>query len=337
MVRKLKIVNHPEGDRPFSEYGIGVSKAGSRASRVIRALLARKEFAKSRRQWLYDGPWPQVGREDLLRAHDAAFVDEFLSDAPERILVQAYELEDEAGNPRRFDPDKAERPLRDLVPRAMAQTEGTLQACRLALAAGFAYYLGGGMHHAGRAQCWGFCPVNDVVVAARRLQAEGAVRRVWIVDTDAHRSDGSAEILLGDPTILNLSIHMAAGWPLDGPLFDADGRLARCRYPTTVDIPIQEGGEEMYCEALSRGLALLETLSLQPPDLAVVVAGGDPWEQDGLESSKLLRLTQEQMLARDLLVYDFLSDRGIPQAWLMAGGYGAESWKIPYQFLTALA
>jgi hypothetical protein len=39
------------------------------------------------------------------------------------------------------------------------------------------------------------------------------------------------------------------------------------------------------------------------------------------------------MMKRDLLVYRFLKKRGIPRAYLMAGGYGSKSWQAYVQFL----
>ena len=77
---------------------------------------------------------------------------------------------------------------------------------------------------------------------------------------------------------------------------------------------------------------LLERLSAAP-DLAVVVCGADPYEKDELPSTTDLKLTLAQMKERDLLVYGFLKERKIPQAYLMAGGYGESSWKVYAQFL----
>jgi len=50
----------------------------------------------------------------------------------------------------------------------------------------------------------------------------------------------------------------------------------------------------------------------------------------------LLRLSLDQLLSRDLLVYDFLQQRGVPSAWLMSGGYGERSWEVYAQFLEAV-
>jgi acetoin utilization deacetylase AcuC-like enzyme len=69
------------------------------------------------------------------------------------------------------------------------------------------------------------------------------------------------------------------------------------------------------------------------PDLAVVVSGADPFEKDELPSTADLKLSLEQMMQRDLLVYQFLKSRKIPRAYLMAGGYGESSWQVFAQFL----
>jgi hypothetical protein len=39
------------------------------------------------------------------------------------------------------------------------------------------------------------------------------------------------------------------------------------------------------------------------------------------------------MLARDQMVYSFLDERRVPAAFLMAGGYGEETWRVYAQFL----
>jgi hypothetical protein len=59
--------------------------------------------------------------------------------------------------------------------------------------------------------------INDIVIAARKMQAEKGIEKIWVIDTDAHKGDGTAAITAGDDTIVTLSVHMASGWPLDGP------------------------------------------------------------------------------------------------------------------------
>lgn len=329
------IIHHPRYAMRFADYGIAIPVRDDRAERTILALQSHPALEKAMARLLHGGPLPDISPRDLLRAHDAPYVEAFISESPEAALMEAYELVDEDGRYHRYDPAGAVRPLRDLAATVLDNVAGTLACAETALAQGFCHFLGGGMHHAMRAGGRGFCPLNDLVVAARRLQAQGRAKLVWIIDTDAHKGDGTAEITLGDASILTLSIHMAKGWPLDTEPLDAQGRLKRQFFPSDVDIPIPQGGEAHYLPALGNGLGLLEQLSAgQSPDLALVVGGADPFEADELPSSGLLRLKLDQMLERDLLVYRFLAERGVPQAWVMAGGYGRESWRVHARFLT---
>ena len=69
------------------------------------------------------------------------------------------------------------------------------------------------------------------------------------------------------------------------------------------------------------------------PDVVIVVDGADPYEHDELASTDKLKLTHEQLLTRDMMVYEFFKSRKIPQSYVMAGGYGKRAWEIYSQFL----
>jgi acetoin utilization deacetylase AcuC-like enzyme len=325
----------PHSLKSFPEYGISIPVAGSRAKSVLSHLCRHEVLGGLREKWLFTGEPMAITREDLLRTHDPEYIESLLCEHPEPAIIEAYELTDESGRYRRYDPGKAERPLRELVVKSLANVSGTHQSGLLALEHGFCFFLGGGMHHAMSDRGRGFCLLNDIVISVRKLRHESRVRKVWIIDTDAHRGDGTAQLCVADELTMTLSIHMARGWPLDGPALDSQGRLDRSRYPSTVDIPIPAGGEEFYLDGLENGLRLLWALAKgRPPDLAIVVAGSDPFDEDELPGTASLRLNMNQMFARDMFVHDWLARRAIPQSWLMAGGYGAGSWKVYAKFLT---
>jgi acetoin utilization deacetylase AcuC-like enzyme len=276
----------------------------------------------------------------------------------EKALLHAYELIDSQGRPCRYEPKRALKPLTALFQTILAQVGGTYLACRLALApgAGFCYYLGGGMHHA-RYDCGsGFCLVNDIAVAIRKIQAEGRARLVWIIDLDAHKGDGTAELVrfarergelalpprstgnggpaAAAPGILTLSVHMARGWPLDGESLARAEKGRAPLVPSDIDIGVDRGEEARYVPRLAEGIAELEAMSgNEKPDLVLVVDGADPYEHDGLPSSALLKLSLEQCLERDNFVYCYVIDRNIPSAWIQAGGYGERAWEPSAHFL----
>lgn len=335
----------------FSAYGFQIPDPGDRAARVICDLLepgsqTTNPDAVSTECHL-DGARQSVllepaSAEDLARVHTQEYLDVILSDDPSPALHVVYELFDEQGRPNRYDPAAATLPLTDLVDRARRHVAGTIRAVAIALdpanAGRFCYFLGGGMHHGMAGEGRGFCPFNDIVAALRAARAAGTAKRFWIIDTDAHRGDGTAALCLEDPDTATLSIHMASGWPLDGPFCEADGRLHRARIPSTLDIPVAEGCDAFYLPALEKGLHTLESVTHANwdgagPDAAIVVAGCDPYKHDELPSARPLQLTLEQLGQRDRLVHRFLAQRSIPQAWIMAGGYGSRAHEPVTQFL----
>jgi acetoin utilization deacetylase AcuC-like enzyme len=209
---------------------------------------------------------------------------------------------------------------------------GAVQAARIAIDNGFCFSFTGGAHHAQRDFGKGFCMINDIVIAARKLQHEQKVNTVWVIDIDAHKGDGTAALTAGDNSIRTLSVHMAHGWPLDEPSIYDDGTANPSFIPSDIDIPVESGEEGFYLEKLEFGLNQLEEPGRA--DLAIVVCGADPYENDELPSAFPLKLSLEQMFERDKLVYRWLMERNIPSVFLMAGGYGEDVWRVYAQFLT---
>jgi len=349
----------------YRDHGIMIPVAPDRGKRVLDFL---------------DGAWPVLdfnaarmrlglegqilSREDLERVHSKKFTAQLYGEGLKATLLGTYELIDANGKPHRYEPDRAIKPLSDMFQTLIAKAGGTYLAGLLALSGetsnngGFCYYLGGGMHHARYDAGSGFCLVNDMAIAALKIIVEKSARLVWIIDLDAHKGDGTAELVsfarergelsmpseksaqkgdaAGKPSVLTLSIHMAKGWPLDKEniAFAEAGRAPLL--PSDVDMGIDEGEEDEYTARLMQGIEKLERLSGEKPDLALIVDGSDPYEHDGLASSAMLRLTLEQCIERDSCVYRYLRDHKIPSAWIQAGGYGDRAWEPPAHFLKSI-
>lgn len=330
-VKLLYDSQHPLG---LQDFGIEIPVRDSRAQRAFEALLADPRLAARQAVWHVPQVTETLSRADLERVHNPAYVARLFSPDLEKEIIRTYELVDDQGRYHRYNPSQARLPLGDLFGRILHRAAGTVQCARLALETGFCFYFGGGMHHAHADFGHGFCLVNDIVIAVRKLQAEGRVRRAWVVDVDAHKGDGTAALTAADPSVRTLSIHMAHGWPLDAPPRDAQGRPHPAHTPSDIDLPVAAGEESSYLARLAEGLEQLAALG--PADLAVVVSGADAYEHDELPSAAELKLTLEQMTARDRLVQGFLAQRGIPYAGLMAGGYGDRVWPVYARFLGPL-
>jgi acetoin utilization deacetylase AcuC-like enzyme len=99
---------------------------------------------------------------------------------------------------------------------------GSTLAAQRALTDGCCFNFGGGFHHAYPDHGEGFCALNDVAVALRRLQADGAICTAMVVDLDVHHGNGTAAIFAGDATVFTLSMHQENNYPYPKPLSDLD-------------------------------------------------------------------------------------------------------------------
>jgi acetoin utilization deacetylase AcuC-like enzyme len=315
----------------LTEFGIEIPVHHSRAARTFEKLKNHKILGPKIDQWFISSINETITRNDLLRVHSNDYVARLYSDKLEDEIIRTFELIDDNGRYFRYNPDKATIPLTQLFDRLLFKVAGTVQCCRVALKKEFCFAFGGGMHHAKSDYGAGFCLVNDIVIALRKLQAENLIRSAWVIDLDAHKGDGTAVLTEEDSSITTLSIHMARGWPLDGEAYDQQGRLNPSFVPSDIDIPVAAGEDHLYVAKLEEGLEKL--VNNGAPDIALVLAGSDPYEKDELPSTGELNLSLSQLKERDLLVYHFLKAHEIPSAYVTAGGYGKRSWEVDWQFI----
>lgn len=313
------------------EFGIEIPVLASRAVKTFEYLKSHPKLGPQIDRWHIPKIEEQISREDLLRAHSNKYIEKLYSKELEKEIIRTFELIDDQGRYYRYNPQNAVLPLTRLFDRTVKTVASTVQCCRVALVKKFCFALRGGMHHGQYDYGNGFCMLNDPVIAIRKLQAENLIRTAWVIDVDAHKGDGTAALTHGDDSITTLSIHMAHGWPLDGKEFDAAGNRNPSFIASDIDIPMARGEDHLYVARLQEGLAKLE--SFPKPDLALVICGSDPYEKDELPSASDLKLSLEQLKERDRLIYRFLKERGIPGAFVMAGGYGEHSWQVYTQFL----
>jgi len=188
---------------------------------------------------------------------------------------------------------------------------GTIQAASIACGSDFRLptsdfrvvcHLGGGLHHAFPNHGEGFCPFNDVAVAARVLQARG-VDRLAIVDLDVHHGNGTAFIFESDPRVFTFSMHQQHNYPMWKPR-------------GSLDIGLPDGVHDAtYLHELDQALP---RVMAHAPQCVFYLAGADPYEDDQLGG---MRLTKEGLRRRDRLVIEVVRAAGVPLVITLAGGY----------------
>ncbi len=227
-------------------------------------------------------------KADLLLAHSRAWV--------RKNLEFRFKPEDSA---------RAEIKITRGVARAhLMNVGGTLLAARLALENGIGMNCGGGSHHAFKDHGEGFCLLNDIAVAIKKLLKERRIKRAMVIDLDAHQGNGTAAIFRGDKKVFTFSMHGAGTYP-------------EKKEKSSLDIGLRPGtGDAAYLAALRRELP--RALKKFRPDLAVYVAGADVYRNDLLGG---LGLTMEGIKKRDAFVFGECRARGVPAAVVLSGGY----------------
>jgi acetoin utilization deacetylase AcuC-like enzyme len=192
----------------------------------------------------------------------------------------------------------------ELIEACWLAAGGSILAARRALEDGFSANIGGGFHHAYPDHGEGFCVIHDVAVAIRKMQADGAIERAMVVDTDVHQGNGTAAIFGGDETVFTMSIHQEHNYPYPKP-------------PSTLDVNLPDGvADTDYLAILEKYLH--RSFDEFSPQLLFYVAGADPYGEDQLGG---LALTKDGLARRDALVMGYAQRNQVPTAVTLAGGY----------------
>ncbi|MFN4220332.1 MAG: histone deacetylase [bacterium] len=108
---------------------------------------------------------------------------------------------------------------------------------------GFAYVRPPG-HHAESNKAMGFCLINNVAVLARYLQFYHNIKKIMIVDFDAHHGNGTQEIFYEDDSVVYFSTHAYPFYPFTG-LKEEIGRSKGIGYNFNFPLSIYAGDEEL--------------------------------------------------------------------------------------------
>ncbi|MFB3852391.1 MAG: hypothetical protein ACE148_01060 [Vicinamibacterales bacterium] len=210
------------------------------------------------------------------------------------------------------------RAVRTGHPRALAESQGFTWspefarsvariwaghavACRTALDARIVLHPVSGAHHAHRSRGSGFCTFNFLVGAGMHVLESRGVRRIVIVDLDAHQGDGTWRLVKDDERF---------------GLFDVAGSdWAGARETERTVLRVARDAED-YLGALALLDGFLDRFA---PDLVEYQAGVDCHEDDFVGG---IRGVDARFLAeRDLMVIGSVIRRGIPLVVNLAGGY----------------
>ena len=211
-----------------------------------------------------------------------------------------------------------------LTPMRWAVAGTILGATQALKESGISWNVSGGYHHATQQNMDGFCIYNDIGICHQQLIKNGLLMpddKILIIDTDAHHGNGNAYTFMENKHVTILDVYNAGVYPMSGYTRD------RVNIPVQL-VPGTDG--PTYLQRYSDALAKLENNYR----LAFVVAGTDVLMSDKLGG---LCLSIEDMIEREKLTIQALSQRAIPAVFLGGGGYSKESAKSVIRAILACA
>jgi len=127
-------------------------------------------------------------------------------------------------------------------------------------------------HHAEMDRGMGFCIFNNVVIAAKYAQKELGIKKLLILDWDAHHGNGTEDAFYEDDSVLFISLHQDNLEPIGrGKVADAGEGKGK---GYTVNIPLPAAsGDAVYQYAFEQ--VVIPAVEAFEPELILISAGQD--------------------------------------------------------------
>ncbi|HEY4118130.1 MAG TPA: histone deacetylase [Byssovorax sp.] len=277
---------------------------GAHVMPMKKFSLVRRAIEAAGLPYVFAAPAP-VTDDDLLRVHTPAYVRAIATGEP-RALAESQKFP--------WSPE--------LAAAVRLTNGGCVAALEAALDRGVAANLGSGFHHAHADHGEGFCTFNGLAVALARALAAGRVRRALVVDLDVHYGNGTASIFASRPELANLSIY-GSWYKANRASSDVTTeRAADTESCRSVAVPNGASGEA-YNAIVARELG--PAFERARPDVVLYQAGADPYKEDPYSP---LDVDVDALHTRDRLVFEAARARGVPIAWVLAGGYTKDIEKV---------
>lgn len=215
-----------------------------------------------------------------------------------------------------------------LEPMSLA-TKGSVEAAYLAMTRGWAINLSGGFHHASRSSGEGFCVYPDITFITNYLRKVYCIRRILIIDLDAHQGNGHERDHLLDNNTYIIDAYNHRIYPGD--------HKAKRAISYDIDLNIQTTDQEFLVDVNNSMATCLRDFQ---PEFVIYNAGtdclvGDPLGRLGISWNGIIQRDEEvfnHCLKTPLNVDEWKKEEqphmqnlnqnnNVPIVMLMSGGY----------------
>jgi acetoin utilization deacetylase AcuC-like enzyme len=272
--------------------GAGHPECAARLSAIQDRLSAAHLYDFLRH---YDAP--KVTDEQLLRVHDASYLQRVASSIPREGL--AY-----------LDPDTPIGPLSLNAARraAGAVVHATDLLMQSDLVNAFCAVRPPG-HHAERNRAMGFCVYNNAAVGVAHAMAEYGLERVAVLDFDVHHGNGSENIFADDERVMICSTFQHPFYP-NTPFREDDDRIICAPLDATArSDEFRDAVENKWLPALHRF----------EPQMIFVSAGFDAHVEDEMSNVSLTEHDYRWVTEKIVEVADAYSSGRVVST--LEGGY----------------
>lgn len=245
-------------------------------------------------------------KEEFLMFHTLSYVENLLEENRGRLLYHGIGAGD--------------NPFFEGIGNAASVVAGASIKAARKLSEGYrlSFSFSGGLHHAHPDYAYGFCIVNDVVLAIKEiLKREGGYPgKILYIDIDAHFGDGVVYGLYDTADVVTLSVHESGRYLFPGTGFINDtGRGEGKDLKINVPLPPYSAEYEFLRVVDEIIMPLLEIVK---PAYVVVQCGTDGYKEDPLTHLEYSAYNYLYFLSR---MQEFLKNNDSNALVLGGGGY----------------
>jgi acetoin utilization deacetylase AcuC-like enzyme len=208
-------------------------------------------------------PGRKATREEILRAHDAKYVD--------RVIAESESGGGDGGELAPFGP-------------------GGYEICALSAGGVIEAVWNGDVdnayslnrppgHHAERGEGRGFCVFANIAVAVEHVRETLGIEQVAIVDWDVHHGNGTEHAFYEDPNVLTISFHQDGLYPAESGLVEHTGEGEGAGF--NINVPLPPGSGNGAYEAAVERVVVPAVESFQP-QIIIIASGLDASMMDPL-------------------------------------------------------